>query len=70
MWWINWFFKIKIIEKHKDKSPLVEFNIGWIETYKDLKDIWGYYKGWGATIDKEKSKKYGILVQNRKKLSE
>ena len=72
------FFKTGNIEKHKDsqrywvkdKSPVVEFNIGWIETYKDPKGIRGYYEGWVALTDKEKSKKYGILVQNAEKLLE
>lgn len=72
------FFKNGNIEKHKDsqrywvkdKSPVVEFNIGWIETYKDPKGIRGYYEGWVALTDKEKSKKYNILVQNAEKLLE
>ena len=54
------------IEKHKesqidwirDKQPVVESNQGWIETYIDPENVRGYYEGWVAIVNKEKSFKF------------
>ena len=69
-------FKTGSIEKHKDsqrqwvrdKNPLIETNIGWIETYIDPMGVRGYYEGFVALTDKEKSKKFNTLVSNAEKL--
>ena len=60
------------IEKHKesqrvwikDISPVVEFNLGWIETYIDTEGVRSYYEGIVALQNKDSSVKYKILVDN------
>jgi len=42
----------------KDKTPVVESNMGWVETYLDPENIRGYFDGWVAIVDKEKSTKF------------
>lgn len=69
-------FKTGSIDKHKDsqrewvkdKSPIVESNIGWIETYVDPVGIRGYYEGWVALSDKAQSQKFNQLVKIAEKL--
>lgn len=59
-------YKTGNIETHKDsqrnwiadKGPVVESNMGWIETYIDPENTRGYFEGWVAIVDKEKSKKF------------
>lgn len=71
-------FKTGSIDKHKesqrewikDKLPVIEMNMGWIETYIDPMGVRGYYEGWVALTDKWKSKKYATLVSNSEKLLE
>ena len=48
----------------KDLGPVVESNIGWIETYIDPTNQRGYFEGWVAVVDKIKSEKFGNLVKN------
>ena len=48
----------------KDKSPVVESNLGWVETYIDPENARAYYSGWVALVDKEKSRKFQQLVVN------
>jgi len=64
------------IETHKnsqrewirDKGPIVESNMGWIETYIDPENVRAYYEGWVAIVDKEKSKKFQQLVTNSEQI--
>jgi dipeptidyl-peptidase-3 len=41
-----------------DKKPVVESNMGWIETYVDPENARAYYEGWVAIVDKPKSEKF------------
>jgi len=69
-------FKTGSIEAHrqsqiewvKDLKPVVETNIGWIETYIDPMNVRGYYEGMVALVDKENTKKFTTLVQNASSL--
>ncbi len=64
------------IETHKesqrdwirDKGPVVETNMGWIETYIDPENARAYYEGWVAIVDKEKSRKFKQLVTNSEQI--
>ena len=65
-------YKTGSIESHKesqrkwikDKGPVVESNMGWIETYIDPTNERAYYEGWVAIVDKPKSEKFQNLVTN------
>lgn len=48
----------------KDKSPSVETNIGWIEMYADPQGSRGLWEGFVSIVDKQRSKKYQLLVNN------
>ena len=48
----------------KDKGPVVETNMGWIETYLDPSNERAYYESWVAIVDKPKSEKFQNLVKH------
>jgi dipeptidyl-peptidase-3 len=52
----------------KDYGPVVESNMGWVETYIDPENSRAYFEGWVAIVDKEKSKKFRALVENSEQI--
>jgi len=64
-------FKNGDIEVHKDSqriwvkdhSPIIEHNIGFIETYLDPMGVRAEFEGWVAIVDKEQSRKTANLVE-------
>ena len=69
-------FKTGNIETHKesqrlwvkDLGPVVETNIGWIETYVDPANVRAYWEGFVAIVNKEQSKKFQALVTASEKI--
>ena len=65
-------FRTGDIEIHKESqrvwikniSPVVEYNLGWVETYIDPRGVRAYYEGITALKDKNASTKYQVLVDN------
>ena len=65
-------FRTGDVETHKESqriwikniSPVVEYNLGWVETYIDPLGVRSYYEGIVALKDKNASIKYQILVDN------
>jgi dipeptidyl-peptidase-3 len=47
----------------RDKGPMVESNIGFVETYRDPAGVRGEWEGWAATVNLERTKAFGALVE-------
>jgi len=52
----------------KDKQPVIETNLGWVESYVDPENTRAVWDGLTAIVDKEQSKKFGDLVAASEKI--
>jgi dipeptidyl-peptidase-3 len=46
----------------RDKGPMVESNIGFVETYRDPHGVRGEWEGFAATVNLDRTKAFGALV--------
>ena len=54
----------------QDKGPVIETNIGYIETYLDPQNIRAYFEGFVSIVNKTRSQKYTTLVDAYKEIIE
>ena len=52
----------------KDKGPVIETNLGWVEAYVDPENTRAVWDGLTAIVDKDQSKKFGDLVAASEKI--
>jgi dipeptidyl-peptidase-3 len=48
----------------RDKGPMVESNIGFVETYRDPHGVRGEWEGFAATVNLERTRAFGALVDS------